>query len=148
MSYRKFFSGDLVQVTSHLYGRHLGHIGQVNSTRIKVGPNYHKISYVVACECGMVLHPAASYVDRWRGPAIEMEEIRLNYFFRAAGIPPGTMQLDELLSPLKEREKEILFNRFGLCGRERKTLHEIAKERGLSRERIRQIEAHALEKLR
>ncbi len=51
-------------------------------------------------------------------------------------------------SPLSEREKEIIRKRFGLDGDRVKTLEEIAKEYGVTRERIRQIEAKALRKLR
>lgn len=57
-------------------------------------------------------------------------------------------QLDETLSTLKTREKEVLNLRYGLeDGRER-TLEEVGKIFGVTRERIRQIEAKALRKLR
>lgn len=49
---------------------------------------------------------------------------------------------------LTERERKILAYRFGLAGEEEKTLEEIGQEFGLTRERIRQIEASALRKLR
>jgi len=49
---------------------------------------------------------------------------------------------------LDEKEQKILINRFGLDGREIKTLEELGKEMGFSKERIRQIEAGAIKKLR
>ncbi len=49
---------------------------------------------------------------------------------------------------LKVREKEILISRFGLNGGSRQTLQEVGQVYGCTRERIRQIEAKALRKLR
>jgi RNA polymerase primary sigma factor len=54
----------------------------------------------------------------------------------------------ELLRGLTSREQEILRMRFGLDGRTERTLQEIGSAMSLSRERIRQIEADALRKLR
>lgn len=56
--------------------------------------------------------------------------------------------LAETLGGLKQREQEILKLRFGLEGHARMTLAEIATGYDLTRERIRQIEIKALEKLR
>lgn len=57
-------------------------------------------------------------------------------------------QLEEVLGTLTEREQKVLTLRFGLeDGRER-TLEEVGKEFNVTRERIRQIEAKALRKLR
>ena len=58
----------------------------------------------------------------------------------------ATEGLHELLRSLTEREREILRDRYGLDGEER-TLRDIARERGLSAERVRQIERRALAKL-
>lgn len=57
-------------------------------------------------------------------------------------------QLDELLEDLKDREKEILILRFGLRDGQPRTLEEIGTLYNITRERIRQIEAKALRKLR
>lgn len=53
-----------------------------------------------------------------------------------------------LLDGLNDREKKIISQRFGLDGGERKTLAEVGKKLRVSRERIRQLEAVALSKLR
>jgi RNA polymerase primary sigma factor len=56
--------------------------------------------------------------------------------------------LSECLTILDQREKQVIDLRFGLNDQKPKTLKEIGELMGLSRERIRQIEAKALEKLR
>ena len=57
-------------------------------------------------------------------------------------------QLEEVLSTLTEREKKVLTLRFGLEDGRARTLEEVGKEFNVTRERIRQIEAKALRKLR
>ncbi|APR81609.1 RNA polymerase sigma factor RpoD [Minicystis rosea] len=57
-------------------------------------------------------------------------------------------QTHELLEGLTPREREVLVRRYGLHDREDETLEEIGRSCSLTRERIRQIEAQALEKLR
>ncbi len=57
-------------------------------------------------------------------------------------------QIDELLDDLKEREKQVIIRRFGLEDGHPRTLEEVGKEFDVTRERIRQIEAKALRKLR
>lgn len=57
-------------------------------------------------------------------------------------------QLEEVLSTLTEREEKVLRLRFGLGDGRSRTLEEVGKEFGVTRERIRQIEAKALRKLR
>jgi RNA polymerase primary sigma factor len=54
----------------------------------------------------------------------------------------------KVLSGLPEREREILRLRYGLVSGQPMTLEEIAGRFGLSRERVRQIEAKALGRLR
>jgi RNA polymerase primary sigma factor len=60
----------------------------------------------------------------------------------------GRRELDHTLSTLPERERIILAMRFGLAGEEPMTLEQIGERFGLTRERIRQLEAKALSKLR
>ena len=55
---------------------------------------------------------------------------------------------EELLNMMSERERKILNMRFGLIDGNTHTLAEIAKKMGVSRERIRQVEAATLKKLR
>jgi len=57
-------------------------------------------------------------------------------------------EITRLLSPLDEREREILRLRFGLDRGEPRTLEEVGEHFNLTRERIRQIEARAMSKLR
>jgi len=57
-------------------------------------------------------------------------------------------QMEEVLSTLSDREKRVLIYRFGLDDGRAKTLEEVGKTFGVTRERIRQIEAKALRKLR
>ncbi|HIZ44809.1 MAG TPA: RNA polymerase sigma factor RpoD [Firmicutes bacterium] len=57
-------------------------------------------------------------------------------------------QLGEVLHTLTDRERQVLCMRFGLLDGEGRTLEEVGKEFNVTRERIRQIEAKALRKLR
>ena len=57
-------------------------------------------------------------------------------------------QLDDVLGTLTEREAKVLILRFGLEDGHPRTLEEVGKEFDVTRERIRQIEAKALRKLR
>ena len=57
-------------------------------------------------------------------------------------------QLNEILESLSERERKVLEMRFGLSDGQGRTLEEVGAKFGVTRERIRQIEAKALRKLR
>lgn len=57
-------------------------------------------------------------------------------------------QLNEILDTLTERERKVLSLRFGLVDGRARTLEEVGREFNVTRERIRQIEAKALRKLR
>ena len=71
-------------------------------------------------------------------PSAEVEMIRSSFERRIQGMVSG----------LDEKEREVIRMRFGLDGEEPRTLQEIGEAMGLSRERIRQIESRAKEKLR
>jgi RNA polymerase primary sigma factor len=57
-------------------------------------------------------------------------------------------QVEDVLGTLSERERRVLQLRFGLEDGRSRTLEEVGREFGVTRERIRQIEAKALRKLR
>jgi len=71
-------------------------------------------------------------------PSVEMEMIRSSF----------EQRIQDMVGGLDEKEREVIKMRFGLDGDEPKTLQEIGETMGLSRERIRQIESRAKEKLR
>ena len=54
----------------------------------------------------------------------------------------------DLISDLKEREKEVISRRFGLNGLKKETLESIGQDFGVSRERVRQIQKVAMEKIK
>lgn len=60
----------------------------------------------------------------------------------------GTKMLSKMLSLLSAKERDVIILRFGLNGEREKTLEEIGNQFGVTRERIRQIEARALNKLK
>ena len=57
-------------------------------------------------------------------------------------------QINEVLSTLHPREQKVVRLRFGLDGDRERTLEEVGREFGVTRERIRQIEAKTLRKMR
>jgi RNA polymerase primary sigma factor len=71
-------------------------------------------------------------------PSVELEMIRTSFEER----------IKAMVDDLDEKEAEVIRMRFGLEGEEPRTLQEIGEALGLSRERIRQIESKAKEKLR
>jgi len=56
--------------------------------------------------------------------------------------------IEELISPLNPKEKEVILRRFGLEKKERETLEAIGKDFGICRERVRQIQNKAFEKMK
>ena len=90
-------------------------------------------------------------------PIGEEEDSHLGDFIEdRATLPPADAasrellkaQLDKVLNELTDRERKVLLLRFGLEDGRARTLEEVGKEFNVTRERIRQIEAKALRKLR
>ena len=90
-------------------------------------------------------------------PIGEEDDSRLGDFVADSNVvtPEGNVEsvmlrehIDALLGDLKERERQVIVLRFGLEDGHPRTLEEVGKEFNVTRERIRQIEAKALRKLR
>lgn len=84
--------------------------------------------------------------DTTVGSFIEDESVSSD--FAAIEENDRTTAIRNILDTLNDREKMVIVRRFGIGLDRAETLDEIGKELGLSRERIRQIEAAALRKLR
>jgi len=84
--------------------------------------------------------------DAELGDVVEDPTAESPFELAAAGLLPD--EIERLLSPLDDREREILKLRFGLDRGEPRTLEEVGEAFHLTRERIRQIEARAMSKLR
>ncbi|MBI2329965.1 RNA polymerase sigma factor RpoD [Candidatus Daviesbacteria bacterium] len=89
-------------------------------------------------------------------PVGDEEDSHLGDFIADQGLQPDEqatrellkIHLDEVLGSLSPREKRVLQLRFGLEDGKQRTLEEVGKEFGVTRERIRQIEAKAIRKLK
>jgi len=90
-------------------------------------------------------------------PIGEEEDSHLGDFIEDKATPPPAdaasqellkAQLNKILSELTDRERRVILLRFGLEDGRARTLEEVGKEFNVTRERIRQIEAKALRKLR
>ncbi|HEY6623210.1 MAG: sigma-70 family RNA polymerase sigma factor [Acidimicrobiales bacterium] len=84
--------------------------------------------------------------DAELGDVVEDRSVESPFELAAIGLLPD--EIGRLLAPLDEREREILRLRFGLDRGEPRTLEEVGEHFNLTRERIRQIEARAMSKLR
>ena len=89
-------------------------------------------------------------------PVGDEEDSHLGDFIKDQGLQPEEQatrellktQLYEVLDGLSPREKRVLQLRFGLEDGKQRTLEEVGREFGVTRERIRQIEAKAIRKLK
>ncbi len=89
--------------------------------------------------------PVGEEKDSTLGDFIPDEEIRPE---DQASVELLKLHLSEVLDTINDREKKVLKLRFGLDDGRQRTLEEVGREFGVTRERIRQIEAKALRKLR
>ena len=96
-----------------------------------------------------------SYVDGEKAYILAPEGLKVGQKVMNGAVPADAAaftllkeQLVEVLSTLTDREQKVLRLRFGLDDGRARTLEEVGKEFNVTRERIRQIEAKALRKLR
>jgi len=99
--------------------------------------------------------PVSDFDDTEIGDLISTEIGGINLSTESVPVVGATVEAEELqlalekgLNFLDPREKLIIIHRFGLFGVEVKTLAEIGKREGISRERIRQLESRAIRKLK
>ncbi len=85
-------------------------------------------------------------MDAELGDIVEDRSAESPFEVAATALLPA--EIEKLLAPLDERERQILALRFGLDRGEPRTLEEVGEYFNLTRERIRQIEARAMSKLR
>lgn len=57
-------------------------------------------------------------------------------------------EINDWLDQLNEKQREVIYRRFGLRGHEQSTLEDVGEEIGLTRERVRQIQVEALDQLK
>ena len=92
------------------------------------------------------------YRDRFRTCNAEMftssEDERTDQFEQESSQSQRQWQVAKILGKLDEREQKIIISRFGLQGQEPLTLKEVGAALGVTKERIRQLEARTLSKLR
>jgi len=99
--------------------------------------------------------PVSEVDDTEIGDLISTETVGANQTTESLPIASAAVEAKELQRALKEglkflepREQLIIIHRFGLFGVQVKTLAEIGKSEGISRERIRQLESRAIRKLK
>ena len=148
-----FFSGK-----NPLYGKHAKNIMKTDVRETDKGyeldvdlPGFKKDEVQVQLKDGYLTISAAKGLDK------DEEDSHLGDFIQDDNVPvPADAaaftllkeQLVEVLSTLTDREQKVLRLRFGLDDGRARTLEEVGKEFNVTRERIRQIEAKALRKLR
>jgi len=168
--YRRSFSRGCVSSFCRFYSLPQGQINELLNLRISpllairptgtYRPICITLSNILGIDCH-VLFPHALYAQVWpRGVA---RDVPLAMFVglgaaRHLTLPESSAEavvqremrerLARALETLTPREALVITQRFGLDGNGERTLEELGSERGCSRERIRQIEAKALRKLR
>jgi len=100
----------------------------------------------LAAEPLLLSEPLREDGDAELGDIVEDRSAESPFEVAATALLPA--EIEKLLAPLDERERQILALRFGLDRGEPRTLEEVGEYFNLTRERIRQIEARAMSKLR
>jgi RNA polymerase sigma factor (sigma-70 family) len=144
-------AGDLVMLVQKAQGQlqaKLGRPATLAELAIEVGLAEDKITEVLRFpgEPLSLSTPLREDGDAELGDVVEDRLAESPFEAAALALLPD--EIARLLAPLDEREREILRLRFGLDRGEPRTLEEVGKHFNLTRERIRQIEARAMSKLR
>ena len=144
-------AGDLVMLVQKAQGRlqvKLGRSATLVELGIEVGLTEEKLAEVLRfrVEPLSLSEPLREDGDAELGDVVEDRLAESPFEAAAAALLP--IEIGHLLAPLDGREREIIRLRFGLDRGEPRTLEEVGKHFNLTRERIRQIEARAMSKLR
>jgi len=126
----------------------LGQEPSVEEIAAEVGISIEKVEeiYRISQDTTSLATPVGDDEDSFLGDFIEDTTQLSPYEETSQGLLRES--IEEVLESLDEREAKVLSLRFGLMGETPKTLEEVGKIFNVTRERIRQIEAKALRKLR
>ena len=126
----------------------LGHEPAVEQIAEEVGISVEKVEeiYRISQDTTSLATPVGDDEDSFLGDFIEDTTQPSPY--EETSMELLRESIEEVLGSLDEREAKVLSLRFGLMGETPKTLEEVGKIFNVTRERIRQIEAKALRKLR
>ncbi|MCX6726687.1 MAG: RNA polymerase sigma factor RpoD [Candidatus Shapirobacteria bacterium] len=126
----------------------LGHEPDIDQIAAEVGITIEKVEeiYRISQDTTSLATPVGDDEDSFLGDFIEDTTQPSPYEETSAELLRES--IEEVLGSLDEREAKVLSLRFGLMGETPKTLEEVGKIFNVTRERIRQIEAKALRKLR
>jgi len=126
----------------------LGHEPEIEQIAEEVGISVEKVEeiYRISQDTTSLSTPVGDDEDSFLGDFIEDTTQMSPYEETSKELLRES--IEEVLGSLDERETKVLSLRFGLMGETPKTLEEVGKIFNVTRERIRQIEAKALRKLR
>jgi RNA polymerase sigma factor (sigma-70 family) len=144
-------ASDLVALVQKAQGQlqaKLGRVATLVELGTEVGLTEEKLAEVLRfrVEPLSLSEPLREDGDAELGDVVEDRLAESPFEVAAMTLLPG--EIGHLLAPLDRREREIIRLRFGLDRGEPRTLEEVGKHFNLTRERIRQIEARAMCKLR
>ena len=123
-----------------------GHVGRVGGREVEMPEDKVTEALRFAAEPLSLSEPLREDGDAELGDVVEDRSAESPFEVAATALLPD--EISRLLAPLDDREREILKLRFGLDRGEPRTLEEVGEHFNLTRERIRQIEARAMSKLR